>query len=114
MRRLRIAAWWLAPVVVIAWHYAGSGRQQLSADLARDQIRQANALEARGDTAESAETYRQAAATLSDVDKSAQQRLRLAAAKAQVASGEIVEGEQMLGSLLSELERDPTSSAELT
>jgi hypothetical protein len=113
MQKLFIVAWVLAPLALVAWHYSAPGQRQLAADVAGDHTRSADALEKKGDATAAAESYRQAIAALSDGDKAAQQRLRLAWGNAEVESGALLEGQQRLHTLLSELERDKAAPGEL-
>lgn len=113
MRRIYIAAWCLAPVGLLVWHYYGPGQRQLAADYAGDQIQKGANLEKQGQASQAATAYREAVATLPDSDKASQQRLRLASAKAEVAAGSLLEGQERLRTLLTELERDSAGSPEL-
>ena len=114
MKKPLFILWLLVPVGVIAWHY-GPGQAQLRRDFAGDKLRAARAAAAAEDWGRAAELYGEAAKALPEESVADRQRLQLAQATHRVRAGELIEGQEQLEELLSDLEsgedRDPVLTA---
>ncbi|MBN2210061.1 MAG: hypothetical protein JW709_01580 [Sedimentisphaerales bacterium] len=106
MRKYLLLAWLLIPVIIIAVHY-GPGRKYRSMEAATHQIKHAEELEIIAETSNDpddwlhvVEAYRQALVLTPPENKLAASRIKLAAARAQMYEGELVEAITELESLL--------------
>ena len=114
MKKPLFILWLLVPVGVIAWHY-GPGQAQLRRDFAGDKLRAARAVAAAEDWGRAAALYGEAVKALPEDNVADRQRLQLAQATHRVRAGELIEGQEQLEELLSDLEsredRDPVLTA---
>jgi hypothetical protein len=110
--KLSLLVWLFVPVAALAWHY-GPGRSVLERDLAGDSLRLASHAGAADNWAAAADAYRAAGERLPDEDLHDRRRIALAEAVAQVRSGALIDGQEQMESLVSDLERDPAADARL-
>jgi len=117
MRKILLLIWLLIPVIIITIHY-GPGRKYRAVEAVTRQIRRAEKLESVAETTNTpddwqrvAEAYRTALAIMPPEKGLIAGRIKLAATRAQMYQGELVEAINELESLLQEAQQEnfPTS-----
>lgn len=111
-RTLLFVGWLLLPIAALAWHF-GPGRAALERDLASDSLRLASSAGAAENWTGAAAAFRSAGQRLPESDVQDRRRIALAEALAQVRGGALVDGQEQLESLVTELENDPSADAQL-
>ncbi len=117
MRKILLLIWLLIPVLIITMHY-GPGRKYRALETATRQIKHAEQLQAVAETTNApddwrrvAEAYRAALALTPPEKKLAAARIKLAAARAQMYQGELVEAINELETLLDDARQENLPAA---
>jgi hypothetical protein len=104
-KRILVALWLLAPVVLLAIHY-GPGQKSLARDRAAEKVFAAQQAELSQQWAEAVDLYAEALALLPNDDLKTRYQLRLAQAKARIYTGELPEAKADLDGLLADAQKN--------
>src|SRR6266850_7604017 len=103
-KRLLIGVWLLVPVVLLAVHY-GPGQRGIARDRAAEKLALAQAAEKTEAWTDAMQHYADALAALPSTDAKQRYKIRLAAARARMYSGELPEAKADLEGLLADAQK---------
>lgn len=114
MKNKIIAAtlWLILPLIALAYHY-GPGQQHLKLDQADDLIEDSKQAVQEEDWDKAIELYNKALAKLPKEKVHTARRIQLQIAKAKMQNSKLPEAREELASLLTEIQADPSSPADL-
>lgn len=101
MKRLFLFCWLLLPLPVVVWHY-GPGQKWAARDQAQALIKHAQKLESEKNWAEAETLYREASATVRNVDPKLKTQLDLALVRQRYRQGGAVEAIDMIDAVINE------------